>query len=117
MYERHIIGKIGEEKASNYLINSGYRILERNFSCRQGEIDIIAFDGKYTVFFEIKARTNLEYGLPSEAVNKRKMKHMLNAIKYYLYIHKIENTNIRIDVIEVYACNDEYRINHLKQVL
>ena len=117
MYERHIVGKNGEDAATKYLIDKGYKIIERNFLCRQGEIDIIALDGDYVVFLEIKSRTNREYGLPSESVNTRKIKHMINSIKYYLYIKKIENKNIRIDVIEVYVKDNEYTFNHIKQVL
>ena len=117
MYERHILGKNGEKAAAEHLKNLGYNIIERNFSCRQGEIDIIALDKGYLVFIEIKSRTSNEFGLPSESVTKRKMEHLIKAIKYYLYIRNLENENIRIDVIEVYAKKGEYRFNHIKQVV
>ena len=117
MYERHILGKNGEKVALEYLEKQGYTILERNFACRQGEIDIIALDGDYIVFFEIKSRTNIEYGLPSESVTERKIKHILKAASYYLYKHHLENANTRIDVIEVYVKGKSYKINHLKQIL
>lgn len=117
MYERHVLGKEGENVAVNYLNEKGYKVIERNFYCRQGEIDAIALDGKYIVFIEIKSRTNTEYGLPSEAVTKRKLEHMIKAIKYYLYIKKWENENIRIDVIEVYVKENKYYINHIKQIV
>lgn len=117
MYERHRLGKNGEDMAVKYLQKQGYEILERNFYCRQGEIDIIALDKNYLVFIEIKSRSNTEYGLPSEAVTKKKIKHMLNTIKYYLHIRNLENENIRIDAIEVYVKQDKYYINHLKQII
>ena len=53
MYKRHILGKQGEEIAIYYLNKKGYKILEKNFLCRQGEIDVIALDDNYIVFIEI----------------------------------------------------------------
>jgi len=117
MYARHILGKNGEDEAVKYLEKQGYTIIERNFSCRQGEIDIIALDKNYLVFIEIKSRTSIEYGLPSESVTERKIKHMLKAIQYYLYKRHLENTNIRIDAIEVYVQANKYSINHIKQII
>ena len=74
MYLRHILGRKGEDVVVDYLKNINYNILDRNFSCKQGEIDVIALDGNYVVFVEIKSRTSTEYGLPSEAVTKNKDK-------------------------------------------
>ena len=117
MYERHILGKNGEKAAYQYLEKQGYRILEKNFSCRQGEIDLIALDNNYIVFFEIKSRTSIEFGLPAESVTDQKIKHILRAASYYLYKHQLENANTRVDVIEIYYKKDGYKINHLKQIL
>ena len=117
MYKRHILGRRGEVVAVKYLRNKGYSILEKNFMCRQGEIDIIAKEKDYIVFIEIKSRTNMKYGLPSEAVTKEKIKHILKSANYYLYINNLENVNVRVDVIEVYIEKNKYYINHIKQVL
>ena len=117
MYKRHKIGRDGEDFAVYYLEEHGYKILQRNFACKLGEIDIIAFDGKTIVFFEIKSRTSSEYGLPAEAVNTKKIKHMLKTAQYYLYKNNLECNDIRIDVIEVFINKDKYRINHIKQIL
>ena len=117
MYARHVICRNGEDEAVKYLERKGYKIIERNFLCRQGEIDIIALDGNNIVFIEIKARTSTDYGLPSESVTERKLKHMIKAIQYYLYRRNLENENIRIDAIEVYVQNDKYDINHIKQII
>lgn len=117
MYYKQETGKSGEELASQYLEKQGYKILDRNFNCHQGEIDIIAKDKDEIVFIEVKTRTNKKYGFASEAVNENKQKHLLRAIKYYIYTKKYENSFIRIDVIEVYIKNDEININHIKQAI
>ncbi len=111
------IGKFGEDEAVKYLKQKGYKILDRNFSCKQGEIDIIALDKEEIVFIEIKARMSLKYGSPAEAVTKYKLKHIYKTAEYYLYIRNLENKNCRIDVIEVYIKNKKIIINHLKQVV
>ncbi len=117
MYINQEIGKLGEDIAVNYLKQKGYKILDRNFECRQGEIDIIALDKKEIVFIEVKTRTSNKYGAPSEAVNKIKQKHMLQTIKYYLYIRNLNDEFVRIDVIEVYIKDNVYKVNHIKKAL
>lgn len=117
MYARHILGREGEDEAVKYLEKKGYRVIERNFLCRQGEIDIIAIDNNYIVFIEIKTRTSNEYGLPSESVTTKKIKHIKKAIQYYLYKRNLENENIRVDVIEIYAKEGKYLINHIRQIV
>lgn len=114
MYKRHLIGKYGEEIAVEYLENNKYKIIETNFSCKQGEIDIIAKDKKEIVFIEVKTRTNIMYGRPADAVTYYKKKHILQSIQYYLYIKKLENEFVRIDIIEIYIKNNKYKINHIK---
>ena len=111
------IGKFGEDEAVKYLEQKGYKISGRNFSCKRGEIDIIALDKNEIVFIEIKARISLKYGLPSEAVTKNKLKHIYKTAEYYLYTRNLLNENTRIDVIEVYIKNNQVIINHLKQVV
>ena len=88
MYERHITGKIGEDIAIKYLQSKGYKIIERNFQCKQGEIDIVALDKQEIVIIEVKTRKCLEYGKPAEAVDENKRKHIYNAAEYYLYVKK-----------------------------
>lgn len=117
MYQRHKIGKDGEKFVEDYLIKNEYKILEKNFACAQGEIDIIALENETIVIIEIKTRTNKNYGLPSEAVTATKIRHMYQTAKYYLYMRNLLDENIRIDVIEVYITGDEFKINHLKQVI
>ncbi len=117
MNKDHELGKIGEEIAANYLTRQGYKIIERNFECKQGEIDIIAIHKKELVFIEVKTRSNMFYGQASEAVNKFKKKHLINSIKYYIYKRNLEDEYIRIDIIEVYINGENIKINHIKQAI
>ena len=119
MYKKQLIEKFGEELACKYLKKNNYNILDRNFNCIQGEIDIVAYDieNREMVFIEVKTRTNFNYGFPSEAVNKFKQKHILNSAKYYLFCKKIENVYIRIDVIEIIINKGVHKLNHLKNVI
>ena len=105
MYYKQIEGKFGEIEAKRYLKNKGYRILDTNFKCRSGEIDIIAKDRDTIVFIEVKTRTKTEYGEAREAVDKKKLKHIYDTANYYLYINKIAESFTRIDVVEVYLSN------------
>lgn len=119
MYFRKEIGNRGENLACKYLNKNNYKIIERNFYCKQGEIDIIALDNtkKEIVFIEVKTRTNIKYGRPVEAVDKNKQKHIKQVIKYYNYKNNIKNIPIRIDVIEIYIQKETLKINHIKQAI
>lgn len=89
-----------EIKAEEYLLQKGYKILERNFRNRQGEIDIIAKDGEYFCFMEVKYRTTNEFGSPLEAVDFRKQNQIRKVALYYLMKNKLsEWTPCRFDVI------------------
>lgn len=116
MYFKQIIGKLGEDLAYQYLQKNNYKIIERNFTCRQGEIDIVAKDNKKKelVLIEVKTRTNFKYGNPCEAVNKQKKKHIYYAGQYYIYKNRIKNIPIRLDVIEIYIKNGTYHLNHIE---
>ena len=119
MYRKQMIGKAGEHIASKFLKERGYILLERNFRCRQGEIDIISKDtsNEDLVFIEVKTRTNFLYGNPVEAVNNYKKKHLYNTAKYYVYKNVIENISIRFDIIEIFIKSNKVFINHIKQAI
>lgn len=116
MYYKQKTGRVGEDLATEFLKNSGYEIVERNFACRQGEIDIIARDKCELVFVEVKTRSNVQYGNPAEAVTNIKQKHIEKSAEYYLYKNNLENEFVRIDVVEVYLHKNKYKINHIKQI-
>ena len=107
---RHVFGSAGESSAANYLRRKGYKIIERNYSCRFGEIDIIAQKGMYIIFVEVKTRSeglspDSDFGLPSEAVDSGKQRRTIAAAEAYLYKNEGDGEYekmIRFDIIEVY---------------
>lgn len=117
MYVSHELGRIGENIIADYITKLGYKVVERNFACNQGEIDIIAKDKEELVFIEVKTRTDISYGEASEAVTNTKKRHLINSIKYYIYKQKLENQPIRIDVAEVYINKGKGKVNYIKQAI
>ncbi len=111
------IGNKGEKIAALYLKKHGYKIVAKNFSSAHGEIDIIAQNKDFLVFVEVKARKNCEeyfknYGLPSEAVNKSKQKHIIFTAEIYLQQNPTDKA-LRFDVIEVYL-DKNVKVNHIE---
>lgn len=101
---RHQLGKKGEQIAADYLSENGYRILERNFrSGRFGEIDIIAEDGPFICFIEVKTRTSDLFGAPSESVDYNKRRKLRSLAMIYLKQKGNGERDIRFDVVEITA--------------
>lgn len=117
MYVSHELGRIGENIIADYITKLGYKVVERNFECNQGEIDIVAKDKEELVFIEVKTRTDISYGEASEAVTDTKKRHLINSIKYYIYKQKLEKQPIRIDVAEVYINKGKVKVNYIKQAI
>lgn len=117
MNSKQELGKKGEEIACIYLEEKGYKIIEKNFFCKLGEIDIIAKKEKTIIFIEVKTRKNNSFGNPAEAVNKRKQIHMYNVAIYYMLIKRLKNVHVRFDAIEIMRERGDFKINHIKQIL
>ena len=95
-------GTSGERLAVEFLKANGIRIENMNFYTRAGEIDIVGKDGQTLVFIEVKYRKNLETGFPSEAVDARKIRKIVNAARFYLLRYGYsEETLVRFDVISI----------------
>lgn len=108
---RRRLGAKVEQAVKEYLIGQGFEILEMNYRCQQGEIDIIAKEGSYIVFIEVKYRNTTKYGMPQEAVGTAKQKRICKAARYYLYSHNLgEMIPVRFDVAGVL----ENRITYLR---
>ncbi len=97
------LGEKGEEIAVKLLMGKNYEILERNYRYGHGEIDIVAKDPSdgYTVFVEVKARQNLEYGEPEYAITKNKQKQIKKMAELYLFDKEILELGCRFDVVTV----------------
>lgn len=121
MYTKKEIGNIGEDVAVEYLENMNYKIIQRNFLSRYGEIDIIAKDIKSNeiVFIEVKTRTNNNYGKPVDAINYQKVKHIYKTAQYYIKQNKLEQKYIRFDAIEVYLSEilKKARVHHIYNMI
>lgn len=94
-------GVQGEKLAVAFLLGKGYRIVDRNFSCKGGEIDIIARDSKTLVFVEVKTRRSASYGVPQLAVTAFKQRQIMKASLTWLSSHRSHDTPARFDVIAI----------------
>jgi len=99
--ERQELGAAGERIAERFLRRKGYVILERNFRCPTGEIDLVALDGKTVVFVEVKTRTQSALGTPFEAIDTHKQRQLRRAAQYYLVRHRLTERFARFDVVGV----------------
>ncbi|MCL1810257.1 MAG: YraN family protein [Clostridiales bacterium] len=113
------LGRFGEDKATEYLISNGYKVLCRNFRWKGGEIDIVARDKEKSdliVFFEVKTRKDRGFGLPCEAVTASKMRKIKNTIKVYASLKQCRGCDFRIDVIEMLLLDKKIYFRHLKNI-
>lgn len=104
-------GSLYEAAAASYLIKKGYNILEKNFRVRIGEIDLIAMDGEYLVFVEVKYRRNSVSGTALEAVDERKQQIIRRTAEVYLSMHPhFSDAPCRFDVVGIMG----NQIEHIK---
>lgn len=117
MFKNNIItGKKGEETASEYIQNLGYKIIERNWHySKNAEIDIIAEDNGTLVFIEVKTRTTLNYGHPFEAINHTKIQKIHKAILGYLSKSEKKYKTFRFDGIAIIGLKNPI-IEHIKNI-
>jgi putative endonuclease len=97
------LGSRGEDLAVQYLKKKGFKVIERNYHCSAGEIDLIAREKNTLVFVEIKTRSSSEFGLPQEAVDRFKQRKMIEAARTYLAErHMTEDIPARFDVVAIH---------------
>ena len=104
------VGALGEKIAVLYLKKSGYKILETNFATNFGEIDIIAKDKKAIAFIEVKLRRTAEFGMPAEAVDKRKQTKIIKAALGYIKLNKFSEEIVRFDVLAMGPGQDDIEL-------
>lgn len=111
------IGNKGEDLACKYLQKLGYKILERNYRIRGGEIDIIAKDKEYLVFVEVKTRYSHDFGLPVESMTPWKIKYLLKTARFYLQKVGWGNGPYRLDFVAVdFDAPDNPQIELIKNI-
>ena len=112
MTDKQDIGNFGEDAAAEYLKEKGYNVIQRNFRCKTGEIDIICVKDGCTVFVEVKTRKNSLYGSAAEFVNYSKQVKIKRAAMYFI---KNADADMRFDIIEVYHKGGKItEINHIE---
>lgn len=96
-----LLGKEGERVAELYLRKKGYKLVERNYRCSGGELDLIVLDRRVIVFVEVKTRTGVGFGTPLEAVEFRKQRRMIRAAQFFLAQKNLQQRDARFDVVGV----------------
>jgi len=107
-------GKMGEDLAARFLENLGYRVLQRNFHTREGEVDIIARDANELVFVEVKTGRQSAFGDPETWVDERKQQRLGLAAQAWLLQQQVEDTDCRFDVVAIFFHSKGHRIKHIK---
>lgn len=100
------LGRAFEGEAKKYLEHKGYRCVDRNYTCRGGELDLVLKDGDVWVFAEVKARRSARYGTPAEAVGYTKRRRLICAAQKYMQENCIE-ADCRFDVVEILYTADQ----------
>ncbi|MBI4743567.1 MAG: YraN family protein [Actinobacteria bacterium] len=96
------LGLDGEKIAALYLRKKKYKIINQNYRCRLGEIDIVAFFNNTVIFCEVKTRRNKEFGEPFESVTKTKQNRLRRLAEYYILNNKnLKDSNFRFDVVSI----------------
>lgn len=109
------LGKLGEELALEALKKNRYRILEQNYRCPWGEIDLIARDGNTLVFVEVKTRSSSLFGSPLHSVGRSKQRKLVKSAMNYLNAHGLHHSDCRFDVVSVMIDPDRHK-NHVEVI-
>lgn len=111
--EHLILGQEGENFAADYLQNQGYKILHKNYRYKRGEVDIIVENDKFTVFVEVKTRSEVAYGNPEEAVDSQKESLIKSVAEEYMSKNTIKSL-LRFDIIALVKKDGNFEIRHFE---
>lgn len=100
------LGRMGENAGARYLRSRGYTILQRNWRCEAGEVDIVAQDENYLIFVEVKTRRSHELGYPAEAVTYERKKRYEKIASHYLHSFDLDFLPVRFDVLSIEVTHD-----------
>jgi len=112
MAEHNELGKLGEQKAVKFLQDKGYTILETNWTFQKAEIDILAQKEDTLAVVEVKTRSSLEFGLPQDFVNPKKIQLLVKAVGAFVNKRNLD-LNVRFDIIAIHKNDKTFVIEHL----
>lgn len=113
--EKRKTGDIGEYFTCEYLLSNGYKILDRNYSCKYGELDIVAVNNTHIAFVEVKTRNENPMIRPCLAVDKRKQIKIMRVAYLYLRVKKLR-LQPRFDIAEVYLKNNSHELQYINYI-
>lgn len=113
--QRKAVGRAGEEMAARYLQKLGYKIIHRNYSCKLGELDIVARDGQVLVIVEVRTRSSDSFGMAQESVVYKKQAKIRQVAMYYLKATGCGDIPVRCDVLAVKLGFDN-KLEHLEHI-
>ena len=117
MNAKDVLGQQGEQLAADFLAEAGLVVVERNWRCKEGEIDIVAVDGRTLVICEVKTRSSVRYGTPLEAITRQKARRLRKLAVLWVNAHGLIFDQIRIDVVGVLReASGEFTIEHVQAV-
>jgi putative endonuclease len=117
MNAKDALGRQGEQLAAEHLERSGLQVLDRNWRCPVGEIDLVAADGRVLVICEVKTRSDVRFGTPLEAISARKHSRLRRLAVHWVLAHGVLFDEIRIDLIGVLrVAPGEFSIDHVRGV-
>lgn len=103
MAAKDVLGRRGEDLAAQYLEEQGLVVLSRNWRCRHGELDLVATEHERLVVCEVKTRSGTRFGVPAEAVDRRKALRIRRVTQVWLTAHQVPWCEIRFDVLAIVA--------------
>jgi putative endonuclease len=117
VHPKDVLGQRGEQLAAEYLQQAGFRVLDRNYRCAEGEIDIVASEHRVLVACEVKTRSSLQFGTPIEAIDARKLRRLRRLAVRWVLTHGVIFDELRVDVVGVLKSADgEFSIEHVRGV-
>jgi putative endonuclease len=117
MHAKDLLGRQGEQLAADYLRRAGLEILERNWRCARGEIDIVAVDGRALVICEVTTRSGVRFGTPLESITRPKALRLRRLAVAWVHDHAVLYDEIRIDVVGVLrTAPGQFSIDHVRGV-
>ncbi|MGP4027979.1 YraN family protein [Actinomadura sp. 3N407] len=110
------LGRRGEDAAADYLVELGWTIIERNWRCPEGELDIVAHDGRRHVVCEVKTRGSVRFGDPLEAITADKAARLRRLAWRWATAHGVTGAPVRVDVLGLVADGGGFSVDHLREV-